>query len=207
MTANTLILATLALAATAGHARPDLLWDKGFWEGASNLTSERNTIVPESGTVDDMVLTDLVVIREFAWTSLMRDDMNALGADLIVLSEGFQTVTVLSDLPFDRVFRGILYGNFEVYDITLSGLEVELPPGRYFIGARMVGDGTSRAVSGMNGTILGESRAYWKAEYFGVPDWTEFALDLAFTVRGDIIPAPPTLVLALPCLLALRRRR
>jgi len=165
-------------------------------------------MVTESWSVDDFIIADPVTIREFMWTSLMRDDMNAMGADLIVLNESFETIVELDDLPISRVFDGIMYGEFEIYHVTLSDLAIQLSPGRYFIGGRMVGDGTSRAVSGMNNTMLGASWFYFKSDFFEVPDWTNTdPLDVAFKVYGDIIPAPATLALALPCLLAFRRRR
>lgn len=195
-------------AALSEFAYADILWNNGNWGRASNLTSERNTTVTESWTVDDIILSEPVVIREFHWVSIMTAGLNALGADLIVLTGDFEPVVELSDLSYSRVFDGNAYGDMEVYKMTLSGLSIELQPGRYFIGGRTVGDGVGRAVSGLNDTIFGESRAYWKSEYFGIPDWTIYDLDVAFRVHGDIIPAPPTLLaLTLPGLLALRRRR
>ncbi len=205
----TIILISLCICAVQSRADSDILWDNGDWEGGSNNSSERNTLVTESWSVDDFIITEPVVIREFLWTSLMRDDMNALGSDLIILNEAFETIAELSDLSFSRVFDGTIFGEFEIYHVTLSGLAIELQPGRYFIGGRMVGDGTSRAVSGMNSTIRGESAMYFQSDHFGYPDWTQLVgLDVAFKVYGDIIPTPPTLLaLTLPGLLALRRRR
>ena len=73
MTATALILATLALAATASHAQPDLLWDNGDWDSwdhAKAVSSERNTEVPESWFVDDFMLVESATLRELRWLAV-----------------------------------------------------------------------------------------------------------------------------------------
>lgn len=211
-TATPLILATLALTATPRHARADLLWDNGEWDRVGNYSSERNTIVTESWVADDIVLADPVVVREFSWFGAVSPNMNPIASDFILLDANLQPITELRDLDYTRVFNGYAYGDYEVYEITIAGLNIELEPGRYFIGGRMVGDGVGRSIALLQRAVYGGAEPYFRSEYFGYPDWTPLgqiyaSRDAVFKVYGDIVPAPPTLVLALPCLFALRRRR
>jgi hypothetical protein len=192
-------------------ASADVIWDNGGYAQEAGYSSERDTLVPESWTVDDVVLGDEVVVREFQWTSLMSLD-DPVGADFLVLTADFQPVVELRDLAYTRELIGESFG-LDLYRVTLSDLGVRLDPGRYYLGGRMVGSGDGRAFAALRSEIRGQTQAYIRSEHFGFPDWTPVieglggAYDMVFTVYGDIIPAPATLALALPCLLALPRRR
>jgi hypothetical protein len=212
VTVTPLIFATLALAATASHAQPGLLWDNGDWDGLGNTSSERNTLVTESWVVDDIILDDPVVLRGFSWVCAMSPGLEPVASDFIVLTEDLDPLTEMFDLGYTRVFGGVVYGDYEIYEVTLSGLAIDLEPGHYYIGGRIVGDGAGRSVSLLQGAVYGQTAPFFRSEYFGYPDWVPlgdiyFERDAVFKVYGDIIPAPATLALALPCLLANRRRR
>lgn len=140
MTATSLILATLAVAATASHARPDLLWDSGDWDSwdfGADTSSERNTEVPESWIIDDFVLTEPVAVRELEWLALRPIGFDPVAADVILLASEFDTIVEYFDHAFTSDLKGIGFGH-EVHELTIHNLDIELAPGRYYTGARFV---------------------------------------------------------------------
>ncbi len=210
-TATPIILATLALAATTRLARADLLWDNGDWDSwdfGAGTSSERNTEVSESWIIDDFVLTEPVALRELEWLALRPIGFDPVAADCILLTSEFDTIVEYFDHAFTSDLKGIGFGH-EVHELTIHNLDIELAPGRYYTGARFVGDGTGRSWAAGQNTIRGVTQAYIRSDFLGYPDWEPApgGYDAVFKVYGDIIPAPATLVFALPCLLALRRRR
>ncbi|MCC7390471.1 MAG: hypothetical protein IT431_17090 [Phycisphaerales bacterium] len=213
MTVTPFILATLALAATASRAQPDLLWDNGEWDGAKAISSERDTWVTESWVVDDFMVADGAVVRELEWLALWYPGFEPVATDVILLTADFEPVAELFDLGFASEFEGTAFGDIEVYRLTISGLSLHIESGRYYIGARFVGDGEGRGFAAGQYPISGESEAYFRSAHFGEPDWVPVSelgvspLDTVFKVYGDIIPAPPTLALTALAPLAFRRRR
>ena len=205
------ILAALALSATASHALPDLLWDNGEWDRAKAVSSERNTLVPDSWIVDDFFVADAVAVRDIEWLSVRSAGFDPIGADLLILTSAFAPVTEMTDLPYASEFVD-MYQGLEVHRLLLHDLGVHLDPGRYYIGVRSVGNGDFRAFSALQDSIHGATEAFFRSEHFGYPDWVSTGevvgpRDAVFRVFGDIVPAPATLVLGLPALLAWRRRR
>lgn len=193
-------------------AASDLLWDNGEWDGAKAISSERNTQVTESWLVDDFVIQSEVMIRDLEWLALRSVDARPTGVDLIVLDAGFAPIVERFDLAFDDQFEGMGFGH-EVHRLTLSNLDLPLQAGRYYIGARYVGDGAGRAFAAGQFNLHGATEAYFRSDYFGYPDWVptyELGItpsDAVFKVYGDIIPAPPALAVVLPGFLVFRRRR
>ncbi len=214
MTGTPLILAALALAATAtaSQAQPDLLWDNGDWDSwdhGKGISSERNTQVPESWIVDDFILTEPVSLRELEWLAVRPIGFDPVAADFILLTSEFDTIVEYFDLDFTSEFKGIEFGH-EIHQLTIRNLDIEMAPGRYYTGARFVGDGTGRSWAAGQFTIFGDTVAYIRSDFLGYPDWEPApgVIDAVFKVYGDIIPTPPTLfALTLPALLGLRRRR
>jgi len=204
--------ALLMLPPGIGQASADLLWDNGEWDRAKAISAERNTEVSESWLVDDLLLTDAVEVQSVQWLAMHSTGFDPTSVDVILLSSDLESIIELSDLEYQSHPEGEFMG-LEVERITINDFVINLDPGRYFIGVRFVGDGTGRAHAALQRPIHGVSESYFRSEYFGLPDWVPVSelglgpLDAVFKVYGDIIPAPATLALALPCLLAFRRRR
>ena len=206
------ISALLALAGAAVGARADLLWDNGGWDRLGNYSSERNTLIPESWVVDDFTVNEPIVLREYRWYCAVTTDLNAVGSDLIVLDDSLEPVAELFDLAYSRRYDGEYLNSLDVYEVTLAGLFLQLAPGHYYIGGRLVGDGVGRHVAGLQRQVYGETEPYFRSDHFGHPDWTPLgqiyaSRDASFKVYGDIVPAPATLALAALAPLSLRRRR
>jgi len=171
-----------------------LLWDNGEWDQNSATASSRNTAVPEVWLVDDAIFDQPVVITEFHWTMVLERGFEPVAVDFILLSESFEPIVELTDLSFSSKFVMQWGDKWDVFDTVLDGLEIQLPPGRYYLGARPVGQGEYFAFVATNYTILGNSESYLRSDYLGYPDWTPISWitgserDIAFTLFGTPTP-------------------
>ena len=189
---NFTIITILLLAFTDKVLAQNILWDNGDWDGDSGDPSERNTDVPDSWTVDDAIFVEDVVINGYRWFSLL-DGFDPAGVDFIILTESFTPVIELTDLPFTGKLIGDGFG-FPLFQMDITNLNIKLPAGRYYLGARPVGQGFGRAFTASNRTILGKTEAYFRSAFLGFPDWISITeiegapKDIAFTLFGT--PAP-----------------
>lgn len=176
-------------------AAQSILWDNGDFEQRAATSSERNTEVDDSWVVDDAIFDADVTITGYRWFSVLRDDWGGtrpVGVDFIVLTDDFETVVELRDLPYKIEFVGEFRGS-PYFRMEVHGLDVTLPPGRYYLGGRPVGEGFYQAFTGMNSTILGQTEAYFRSAFFGFPEWTSIdsvvgtRYDIAFTVFGEVV--------------------
>ena len=202
-----------------------LLWDNYAasptgWDGVTGLSSERDTLISDTWVVDDAIFEQPVIVQEIQWIGF-RDDKPLVAADWIIMDTDFNVIADMNDADFTRNDLGQQLGRFELYEGSLTiaeGEGVALDPGRYFIGARLVGEFLGRNFAATSatgaGNTFGESQAYFKGIPFGFDDWTpvEEVLssgepsDFAYRIIG--IPEPASLILlALGAAAALRRRR
>ncbi len=170
-----------------------ILWQNGDWEGSgSNISSERNTVVTESWAIDDAIFDASVAITGYHWYSILVNGLEPVAVDLIVLDESFEKIIELRDLPFEREFIRDVAGH-PAFRMEISDLDVRLPPGRYYIAGRPVGEGEHQATTLLNRTIRGVTATYFRSSFFGYLDWTPIenifgtAFDIAFTVFGHIV--------------------
>jgi len=173
----------------------DVLWDNGQWDGSSNISSERNTVVTESWAVDDVSFVSDVEIRRYRWTAILLDGWGGsgpTGVDFVVLSSELEKFVELRDLTYTMERIGEVFGN-PYFRFEVDALDVGLPAGRYYIGARPVGRGQYQAFACLNQGLLGNTEAYWRSPWFGFPDWVSVAQiigvrrDIAFTVFGHVV--------------------
>jgi len=168
------------------------LWENGAWDGQANLASERNTEIPDAWTIDDVVFDADVRITGYRWYSLLADGFEPVGADFIALTDGFSKAVELRDLQYRSEFLGYSRGR-PYFWMEIDGLDIQLPAGHWFLGARPVGQGQYRAFTLLNRPILGRSEAYFRSAFFGYPEWTSCAnvgvgpYDIAFTVFGHVV--------------------
>lgn len=204
---------TLVLAFTPSLARADLLWDNGRWDQVGNVRSERNAETQDSWAVDDVVFEAPVRITGMEWISIMTDEFEPTGGDVILLSDDFDKHMTQFDLELNREELGKIFG-FSYYRASIHNLDIVLEPGSYLIGARPVGDGIGSAFTGLNDVVLGNHQAHFRSAELGFEDWTPVESifgddrDIAFQVFGKVIPAPgPWVVLILGWLTTRPRRR
>ncbi len=131
-------------------------------------------------------------MRLYRWYAALDPGFEPIAADLIVLSESFEKLVELSGIPFESTEIGVLR-NYIVYRMDVSALDIGLAPGRYYFGARPVGEGLYRSFTTTKYTILGVTEAYFRSIGFGVPNWTKVSdftgspRDIAFTVFGHVV--------------------
>jgi hypothetical protein len=213
-------------------ARADLLWDNyhtgpNGHDGVSALSSERDTIIPQSWTADDATFDaglypQGVAIQEVRWIGMSEDGATYGQADAIILDENFNTVweasglsyTVLQTLPPN-------FANHTTYEASVNITDVELGPGRYYIATRLVGDSAlgrnfvATTGEGVNfGNAPNHTEGAFRSDVFGFPQWTLVSQvplvatsDFAYQIHGVAIPEPAGLLLIVTGGLALLRRR
>ncbi len=170
-----------------------ILWHNGDWEGSgSNISSERNTVVTESWAIDDAIFASDVTITGYHWFSILVNGLEPVAVDFIVLDDTFEKIVELRDLPFGREFiRDV--GGHPAFRMEIADLDVRLPPGRYYIAGRPVGEGEHQATTLLNRTIRGVTATYFRSSFFGYLDWTPIenifgtAFDIACTVFGHVV--------------------
>lgn len=220
--------ATQALAIELWHN-----YQSGY-NAASSLSSERFTLVNDSWTVDDAVLTSpggIVRLQSIEWIGLRDPRYTYPQAEFILLRPvpdpqnpghfllqpsgvpnqlGTYTVEVLGS-----------QGIYEIYRGTLALPNIDIPAGHYFVGTRLHGDpqvrlGRNFAVSRTGGpNPAGLDQGYFRSDDFGVPDWLIVErvplvgrpTDYAFRLFGEQIPEPASFVLLAGGLAAMVARR
>jgi hypothetical protein len=216
---------TLLLMCTA---QADVLWDNYPDSGYSldsemALSSERDTLIDATWTVDDAVFTDPVEIESVQWVGMHEPGYEYPFADLIILSADpdggpEDEFLMLEDLEYTIVWQSSDQG-LERYEATVELSEsVALPAGHWYFGTRLVGDehvGLGRnfvaAASELN--PAGETAGYFWGPIFGAFDWLpvqdlpfiEEPRDYALQVHG--VPEPGSVMLiAVGAVLAFYRR-
>jgi len=170
-----------------------ILWHNGDWEGSgSNISSERNTVVTESWAIDDAIFDSGVAITGYRWYSILVNGFEPMAVDFIVLDDRFEKIVELRDLPFEREYIQDVRGH-PAFRMGIADLDVRLPPGRYYLAGRPVGQGEHQATTLLNRTIRGVTATYFRSSFFGYLEWTPIEnihgtpFDIAFTVFGHVV--------------------
>ncbi len=215
--------ALAALLLTAPVATADVIWDNyqgpDGYDHVTALSSERATLISESWLVDDAVFETPVIVEQIQWLGLRDNPQRFTGADYIIMDANFDVIAQMSDVAFTAQFMTNEFG-LQVYEGTVEITPVQLEPGQYYMGARLVDGNLGRNFVLTSGTgavnVLGETQAYFKSVPFGADDWTaveevldhHMPSDFAYRISGQIIPEPASLMLLLGgAALMLRRQR
>lgn len=148
--------------------------------------------------IDDVNFNNPVLIHEFHWyTDDNEFDWNGT-ADVIIVSDdaGNPGVTLyeINDLTATREATGNLPFGLREYIYSISGLNINLPAGRYWVGLRAVASGTG--ASYWLTTAVQYNPSYVDYSASGYPRWTRGSEvfggdnDFAFCVSGEIAPPP-----------------
>lgn len=219
------LLTCLACILVVESRASDLLWDN--YQGSmgfdlNGLWSERNPLVADAWTIDDVVFNEPVRIERIRWYGGTKSELPLEHpCDYIVLTPAgggqFTVVQEGKDLVAQRRFIARDFGGWEWHEGTLNlpGEGLDLQPGHYYIGTRLVSDRPwARAFIATSGAgkIKGKSMGYFRSPPLGYPDWVPAEAlfygeprDFAFRVEGQVIAEPASLS-ALLVVTALRRR-
>jgi hypothetical protein len=226
------LTAAFAINTTAiAQALPGSLWYNGDFNGSIWLSNEYNTIVSQANTYDDFN-----VPSGPGWhvTGLYSADLLTAGFSVSSaeweirsgVSNGNAGTLVAGGIlsPATAMTTGRSGGGLTEYDVLVSGLNITLAPGTYFISVAPYGNGSGRSLntltSGTNcvGTPCGnDGNSWFNSTFFGVffgPASNQVGTspaDFSDGVIGNVVPEPATIAL-LSCglgalLIALRRRR
>jgi hypothetical protein len=211
------------------QAPPGSLWYNGDFNGVNGLANERNTTVAQAGVYDDFIIP---TGQMWHITGVFSDNLASTvigGADWEIrslVSEGNSGTLQggTQNNPAAVSLTGRSAFGFNEYQVLVSGLNLTLGPGTYWLNVTPVGNGTGRSfnstTSGTNcvGTPCGNNmNAFFNSTSFGYffTSTGNPALgqpsDFSNGVIGTIVPEPATVAL-LTCgvgalLIAVRRRR
>jgi hypothetical protein len=208
------------------HTPDATLWYNGDFDGTNGLANEQNTIVSQAGVYEDFNVTG------GGWniTSLFSDNLlntTVTGANWEIrsgVSEGSGGTLIASgttNAPLVTLTGRSGFGFLE-YMVQVTGINVTLAPGHYWMNVTPVGNGGGRSfnstTSGANcvGTPCGNNQmAFFNSTFFGAT-FTSTAnegqpTDFSDGVIGTVVPEPATVAL-LTCglgavVIAIRRRR
>jgi hypothetical protein len=222
------LLVTAALMLnTSAYAGLPILWYNGDFNSRNGLANERNTIVSEAAVYDDFNVPNGEM---WPVAGLFSDNLlntTITGADWEIrsgVSEGNPGTLIASgttDSPIVTPTGRSGFGYLE-YMVEVTGLNLTLTPGTYWLNVTPIGDGTGRSynstTSGANciGTPCGDDdNAFFNSTYFGTffdhtYNQCSDCQDFSMGVIGIYIPEPATVAL-LACgagalLVAARRR-
>lgn len=223
------VTAAFALNTTANaQAPPGSGWYNGDFNGINGLANEQNTLVTQASVYDDFIITG-----QQGWniTSVFSDNLASTvitGATWEIrqgVSEGNGgTLIALGSTNSPQVtLTGRSGFGFQEYQVEVTGLNINLPPGTYWLNVTPIGDGTGRSfnstTSGTNcvGTPCGsDQNAFFNSTYFGTNftstanEGQPYDYSMGVIIFREI-PEPATVAL-LTCgvgalLVAARRRR
>jgi len=217
------LTAPFALNTTAiAQAPPGSLWYNGDYNYVNGLPNERNTLVTQAAAYDDFNVT-----APLGWhvTAVFSDNLTfavITGADWEIrsgVSEGNSGTLVASGTTSSPLVTPTGRAENE-FMVEVTGLNVTLAPGHYWLNVTPVGNGTARSfnstTSGTNcvGTPCGnDQNAFFNSTYFGTfftSTSNEYQpYDYSDGVIGTVVPEPATVGL-LTCgvgalLIAVRR--
>ncbi len=210
-------------------APAELLWDNflspdpGGFDGESYFSSERDSVIPTSWAIDDMLLESPVQVESIRWAGGFYP-MYAYTVEVLILDDSLENIGAGLG-PYDPTYAieswqleatfGTKWG-YTLYNGWVDIPPTALDPGQYYVGVRLVssnngsGAGRNVALSTGDGPPPEGAQAEVQIPLFGLNTWTpvdelpgEEPTDLAFQVYG--VPEP--LGLALLALGVLLRRR
>jgi len=226
---NGIVLRLALVLMFAGAAHADILWNNYPSDSYSTdpelaLSSERDTLIDRSWTVDDAVFETDVEITGIQWVGMRETGYDYPFADLIILPSDLgddpgDAYLLLEDLEYSIVPIAS-DDDLETYEASIQ-LEqpISLPAGHWYFGTRLVGDpdlglGRNFVAAATQVNPDGQTTGYFWGPIFGVFEWLpvenlpfiDEPRDYAYQIHG--IPEPSVVaLLALGGLSALRRRK
>jgi hypothetical protein len=227
---NLIALVAVALTAFAfaasGAALPNSYWYNGDFNGTNGLSSEYNTIVSQANTYDDFNVTSNITVTGVYSNELLTAGFIQNGAEWEIRSgvSGGNAGTLVaggSIAPATYTANGQDGFGLFGYFVQVSGLNVSLAPGTYYLTVAANDSGAGRAFNsttsgaGCVGTPCGNNGNSWfNSTFFGTfygAASDQLGTSPADFSMGVIVPEPATIALVTcglgALLIAVRRRR
>lgn len=210
-----LVIAIGGTAATS--ARAGTLWYNGDFNGVSGLAQERQTSVSDARTYDNFNVTGAGWNVTSVWSNdLMNSDVfnNATTAHWEIRSGvsagNGGTLIASGDSPAALALTGRFAGLLTEYTVEVTGLNINLAPGTYWLSVAPIGNGSGQSFDsttfGLNaiGTPPGnDGNSFFDSTTFGrnfepVSDAVLFGqpTDFSMGVGGfALVPEPASIIL------------
>ncbi len=179
LTLSVVTLASLGLAGTAAQAQTSLLWYNGDFNGANALANERNTSVSDAAVYENFNVTDAGgwnISEVFSNNLMSLTGVNSADWEIRsgVSTGNGGTLVAGGTSSAAQSLTGRNGFGYNEYKIDITGLNVNLAQGVYWLMVRPVGFGSERSfvslTGGANsvGTPAGnDGTSHFNSSFFG----------------------------------------
>jgi hypothetical protein len=217
---------TMLTCAVSLPAAADVLWYNGDFNGVDYLSNEYNTLVSQSAVYDDFSVPIGGWTINTVWSNDMMTFNTASTAHWEIRSSvsagNGGTLIASGDSPCTQTPTGRSSGPNTEYTIQVTGLNIVLAPGPYWLTVYPDDSGTGRSYNSITGgaNAVGQppgndGNSFWDSTYYGenfAPTSVAFGYspDFSMGVAGSAVPLPPAALLLASGLIPLvwsRRRK
>ena len=186
----------------AGSAQATTLWYNGDFDGVSGRANEINTLVSNAYYIyDDFTVGEGKVWNiDTIWSNNLMDFTGVTQSTWSIGTGVFQgnggTVVASGTSAATQTATGRSGYGFNEYNIQVSGLNINLGAGNYWLSVTPIGFGSGRSfnstTSGLNavGTPAGNNdNSFWNSSYFGT-NFQAQNTDYSMGIAGIVKPVP-----------------
>jgi hypothetical protein len=182
-------------------AAADTLWYNGDFSGIGNLDNGINTVIGNSLVYDDFMVTGGGWVVTSVWSNnLMSYSTTQASWEIRSgMSDGNGGTLVASGTgPATQTLTGRQYSVPE-YTIQVSGLNVSLAPGTYWLNVSPIASGSGGSYNSMTSgaNAIGQpagndGNSLWTSVHYGYPGYTARygGYDFSMGVGGTAVPLP-----------------
>jgi hypothetical protein len=205
----------LGLLAYGGLAQAATLWYNGDFNGDDALANERNTTINQANVYDDFIVP---VGQTWTVTSVFSNDLTDISSTQAFweirsgVSSGNGGTVIASGTDSDTLTAtGRSGAGYNEFTVLVSGLNVVLGPGTYWLTVSPIDSGSGRSfnstTSGANSIGLpagNDDNSFFDSTFFGaafapasnqVGFPADFSMGVVGTAAGSTVPEPATLLM------------
>jgi len=207
-TIQALVIPFCLLAGAANSVMANPLWYNGDFDGVNGLSNEINSSISQSNVYDNFNVTGNWTITSLFSNNLMNFTASTAVWEIRtgVSAGNGGTLVASGTSAATQTATGLSGFGYEVYKIEVSGLNINLGPGTYWLTVAPEDAGGGRSfiatTSGANaiGTPAGnDGNAFFNSTFFGAnfaptQNYISGSSDFSMGVNGSV-PEPATLAL------------
>ena len=203
----------MLLGMNAGARADQVLWYNGDFDGVSGLANENNTQVSQAAVYDDFIVSGSPWTITTVWSNDLMD-FSTSSANWEIRSgvsagDGGTVVASGTGVAATQTATGRNGFGYDEYTVSVTGLNVVLGPGTYWLSVSPIDDGSGRSfistTSGANaiGNPPGNdgnsffNSSYFSADFGPASDYVFYSpADFSMGISGtNAVPEPSAIVL------------